>query len=293
MIPIAESLRERMFSAGLDPGTLPIPDGATHRFHVDGDKRGSQNGWYCFHADHPVNITFGTYKQPGVVHRWQAGTDGSELRYSPQVHPLEQLTVDHERIWTAAPPAQNKHPYLVRKGVSALGLRYHKGALLVPVRDIDGSLHGLQRIWPDGGKRFTPGTVKQGHFFLLGEVAPRIPAIICEGYATGATIHRATSYAVAIAFDAGNLLTVAQAIRAQFPDVPIIVAGDDDHSTEGNPGAAMATEAARAVGGLLVLPLFAGVRKPKDTDFNDLAQKEGIEAVRLQLSGMGGATCSR
>ncbi|WP_162604880.1 toprim domain-containing protein [Geomonas ferrireducens] len=240
-----------------------------------------------------MNATFGTYKKPGVIHRWQAGTDGSEFRYSPQVHPLEQLTVDHERIWTAAPPAQDKHPYLVRKGVSALGLRYHKGALLVPVRDIGGSLHGLQRIWPDGAKRFTPGTVKQGNFFLLGEIASREPVIICEGYATGATVHRATGNAVAIAFDAGNLLTVAQGIRAQFPDLPIIIAGDDDHATEDNPGAAMATEAARIVGGMLALPLFPGARGPKDSDFNDLAQKEGIEAVRLQLSGMGEATCSR
>jgi Uncharacterized protein conserved in bacteria len=288
----ADDARQAMCAAGLDPGTSLVPDGVTHRFHVDGDKRGSRNGWYCLHPDHPVNATFGTYKKPGVVHRWQAGTDGSEVHYPPQVRPLERLAVDHERIWLAASPAQDKHPYLVRKGVSAFGLRYHNGALLVPVRDIGGSLHGLQRIWPDGGKRFTPGTVKQGHFYLLGKIAPMEPAIICEGYATGATIHRSTGYAVAIAFDAGNLLAVAQAIRAQFPDVSIIIAGDDDHTTEGNPGATMATEAARAVGGLLALPLFPDTRGPKDSDFNDLAQKEGTDAVRLQLVKAGGATCS-
>jgi putative DNA primase/helicase len=285
------TLREQMQTAGLDPGVDPVPDGKTLRFHVCGDKRGSRNGWYCLHADHPVNATFGTYKQPGVIHRWQAGI-GVEVCHAPKGRtPSRRQGYDHGQTWAAATSAQGIHPYLTRKGVAAFGLRYHRGALLIPVRDIGGGLQGLQRIWPDGTKRFTPGTVKTSHFFMIGTISGCTIAV-CEGYATGATIHQATGRAVAVAFDAGNLQAVALAIRAKFPELEIIIAADDDHATEGNPGLTNATEAARAVGGLLVVPVFPCTRGPKDSDFNDLHQRAGLDAVRLQLSVVGEAICS-
>jgi putative DNA primase/helicase len=40
---------------------------------------------------------------------------------------------------------------------------------------------------------------------------------------TGASIHEATSLPVAIAFNAGNLLAVAKAMRVKFPDAKIIL----------------------------------------------------------------------
>jgi putative DNA primase/helicase len=51
----------------------------------------------------------------------------------------------------------------------------------------------------------------------------------------------------------------------------LLICGDDDHATEGNPGRAKAMEAAVRCGGDWVLPDFTGLpRGPKDTDFNDL-----------------------
>ena len=95
--------------------------------------------------------------------------------------------------------------------------------------------------------------------------------VVCEGYATGATLHEETGHAVAVAFNAANLLPVAQALRAKFPRIALVVASDDDWQTEGNPGLTAATEAARAIGGRLAVPDFTGYdRSNKDTDFNDL-----------------------
>ena len=45
-----------------------------------------------------------------------------------------------------------------------------------------------------------------------------------------------------------------------------------------------ATDAARAVGGLLAVPAFPGDRGPKDTDFNDLARLKGIETVKENVT---------
>jgi putative DNA primase/helicase len=48
-------------------------------------------------------------------------------------------------------------------------------------------------------------------------------------------------------------------MREKFSDLPLILCADDDRFTPGNPGLSKATEAARAVGGLLVMPEFMEV----------------------------------
>ena len=59
----------------------------------------------------------------------------------------------------------------------------------------------LQRIYPDGSKRFlVGGKVQCGHFVIHGPQEK--PIAICEGLATGASIHQATGWTVYVAFSA-------------------------------------------------------------------------------------------
>lgn len=170
--------------------------------------------------------------------------------------------------WASSKPAA-EHPYLTAKGVQAHGLRLDGRCLLVPLRDSTGTLQSLQTIGPDGEKRFLPGGRVKGCYHSIGKPGARL--VVAEGYATAATIHEDTGHAVAVAFNSGNLLNVAQALRAKYPEAVLVVATDDDWQTPGNPGLTAATEAARAVSGLLAVPDFKGLpRGPKDTDFNDL-----------------------
>src|SRR5690606_26632936 len=133
----------------------------------------------------------------------------------------------------------------------AYGLRQMRDALLVPVT-IGGELVGLQFIAPDGGKKFLTGTPKAGAFFEI-EAAPDAPDVtaIAEGYATAATIREATGWRVVVAFDAGNLAAVAKAVRAARPSTALVLAADNDHRTEGNPGLTKARTAAKAGGGIV------------------------------------------
>ena len=182
-------------------------------------------------------------------------------------------------LWSGASAQINGHPYLEKKGIKAHGIRRSADRLLIPVTDAAGTLHGIQAIGPDGAKRFNTGAALGGHFHLIGKPAGRF--YLCEGYATGATIHEATGAAVAVAFHAGNLKVVAQVLREAHPGTELMVCADDDRHTEGNPGVAHA-RAAAAAGGLVLVPRF---RRPGsgDTDFNDLARSEGLAAVRSQL----------
>ena len=85
-------------------------------------------------------------------------------------------------------------------------------------------------------------------------------------------------------FTCRNLEPVARAIRAKLPDARIVVCADDDYRTDGNPGVAHATAAARAVGGALALPHFGADRPDGATDFNDLARACGHEAVAAAVA---------
>jgi putative DNA primase/helicase len=129
--------------------------------------------------------------------------------------------------------------------------------LLVPARDAGGQLHTVQFIGADGSKRFLTGGRITGCYYSIGRV--RGAVLVVEGYATGASVFEATGHATAVAFNAGNLEPVARAIRAKFPKLHIVICGDNDSATQGNPGLSKATEAARAVGGFLAVPDFGGV----------------------------------
>jgi putative DNA primase/helicase len=182
------------------------------------------------------------------------------------------------RRWKAAQDCV-QHDYLSAKGVQSHGLRVEPaGSLIVPMRDTAGTLHGLQSIATDGDKRFMSGGRVKGCYHAIGR--PDATVIVCEGYATGASIHECSGLAVAVAFNAGNLEAVALALRAKYPVLSIVIAADDDHKTDGNPGTTKATAAAMAVGGAVAVPIFPADRPDKATDFNDLHQLAGVDSVR-------------
>ena len=168
----------------------------------------------------------------------------------------------------------------------------------------------LQTITPGGRKTYEPGTKKTGAAFLIGEqylkkivfdqwaagknpepllagldLEPRREILLAEGYATGATLFKATGLPVAVAFDAGNLKPVAEALKKQFPSADIVVCADNDHVNKVNVGLEKAQAAAQAVGGRVVFPEFTDEEKALGlTDFNDLAQARGTFAVTKMVS---------
>lgn len=171
-------------------------------------------------------------------------------------------------------------PYLQRKQVDAFGVRFDEDALAVPMRDADGKLWSLQTIKPDGSKRFLYNGRKKGCFHTIGEIGTK--AIIAEGYSTGASAHLATGLPVAVAFDAGNLEPVIEALKTKYPVLEIIIAGDDDRWKTPNTGRAKAEAAAQKYGCNAVFPTFENT-STKPTDFNDLQCLEGLEVVKAQL----------
>jgi phage/plasmid primase-like uncharacterized protein len=289
-----EEFRAAMRQAGLTPPEDIVP-GKWCRFPTNGDRDGETAGSCKLFADCQGGV-FGDFRT-GLKESWQARRekpstpaeraafrqrceDAHRERDADGAARREEGRKRAAARWIMGTPAPDDHPYLVRKGVKSHGLRIDRfQRLLVPILDDDGVLHGLQTIGQDGEKRYLPGSDITGRYFTIGEAMDG-PLCIAEGYATAATVHEATGHTVAVAFDCGNLLPAAKALRAKHPERHLIVCADDDIGVPGNPGLAKAREAADAVGALVAKPDFGEDRPADATDFNDLAALRGLDAVR-------------
>lgn len=279
-------------AAGLMPPEIVHADGQLHRFSPTG-KRSDFAGWYVLHEDGLPAGVFGCWRT-GLTETWcsraesiltqgerytmrQRVKDAKALRDAMLLQRRKEVQVKAVEQWEAAhSPAH--HPYLGAKDIQPYNLRADGSMLLVPMRDANGTVHSLQTIAPDGSKRFMAGGRVHGCYHSVG--SPNLAIVVGEGMATMHSLHAATGLAVAAAFSSSNLLPVAQALSRKFPALPIVLAADDDHATEGNPGLTAARAAALAVGGLLVVPQFPAGRPRKATDFNDLYSLAGADAVR-------------
>ncbi len=275
---------------GLVPEEI-LADGNLHRCPTEG-KPHKRNGAYIAHLDKPATLWWcnwetddqGTFcaeeKQTlsaSELSAWQERQQSIQRQREAECAKRHAEAAQQARQeWNVARTCDASHPYLRRKGIPALeGIRQSRdGALLIPVLDTANNLQSLQRIYPDGSKRFlVGGKVSDGRFIIQGQ--PEKPIAICEGFATGASIHLATGWTVYVAFSANNLATVAKSAKERFPDSSIIICGDNDET-----GRKKGEEAARLANAQLELPNFTS---GNGTDFNDLHQIEGIEAVRSQL----------
>ncbi|MBF0510160.1 MAG: toprim domain-containing protein [Deltaproteobacteria bacterium] len=105
-----------------------------------------------------------------------------------------------------------------------------------------------------------------------------------EGFATCASIAEATGGTVFVAFNANNLMAVAQIARREHPDAEIIICCDDDRFKPQNTGRTKGQEATKSIDrAKIVWPVFKNPES-KGTDFNDLAVEEGPEVVRRQIA---------
>ena len=297
----------QMLAAGLEPPPMPLDlSGRVRRFgpkkaqwyrlremRTDGGTFvvvGSFGNWRG-QERHRVDIDWqgiGELERQALHARRQAQ---AEADAQARAEAAAQAAMGAAELWANA-SRHGRSSYLERKAVEPEACRYLRdGSIIIPLLRYDQArehaLKAVQVIRPDGSKRFTRGFEKPGCCLRLGHVVVGEPILVCEGYATALTLRMAVQrrLPVVVALDAGNLLPVLKLLRDLHGQSRLLVCADDDWRTAGNPGREKAHKASRAVERCAYTwPIFrAGNRGPKDTDFNDLHQREGLNVVRRQL----------
>lgn len=295
-----EAFRQAMRAHGLDYAGPIHDDGKLHRFKPEGDK--SDCGWFKLYPPDPVAAgAFGCWKRqikekwhyenghrpdPATMRQMQERWRQIEVeRAKEESDRHERMSVRAAELMSLAMKCSGDHLYLDSKKVQPFGAIKETldGDLILPLVDAAGKLWSVQTIGPLGDKLFMPGGKVQGCMYWVNQRKSG-PLIICEGYATGASLFEASGFATVCALNCGNLLAVSRDLRSAYPDREILICADNDYKTGGNPGLTKGTAAATAIKCKVVIPQFpTGLDVPK-TDFNDLCVLEGgIAECRIQV----------
>jgi phage/plasmid primase-like uncharacterized protein len=243
---------QMMVDHGMPPLPVghPVLDGKAKRF---GPKKA---GWYILRemtlGSGRVVVTgaFGFFQGDNrntvpVTVDAEAMSDEDRAEYSRRQRLVEEAEVAKraEAVRLAAGRARDQwrnaggdaqaHPYVVRKQIEVDGLRVASdGNLLIPIQR-DGQLVGLQKIDAAGEKRYNANMDKAGASHMLGNPAGADIIGIGEGYATCSSartsVRSALDLPVAVAFDAGSIMGVAQRLRRDHPDAHLLFLADDDY----------------------------------------------------------------
>jgi putative DNA primase/helicase len=296
-----------------------VMDGEWHRVPVEGEHGNQKSGSYVgFLADpnrendRAAGLAT-NFKDGQGAHKWVATgaamsaeqradlaarmAQARAQRASDRRQAAEVAAKRAYGVWVNLPDGAKPQncPYLAAKGVEAHGVKVGSdGHLVVPQRDADGRLWGVQFCSAEG-KRYLKDNLHVGTMHViersgkgtLDAISPSMGGliVIAEGYATAATIFEATGRPVVVAFDAGNLRSVAEAVKEKHPARELLIAADNDHANKlGNVGMTKAEEVAKAIGALWTAPKFDDAEKAKGlTDFNDLAASRGKQAVQQAI----------
>jgi len=295
-----DSIRAALLEAGIEPANpdallsrLPDAEGRPVRFGTASKPR-SKNGWLIAYHDQglPFVVIAGDWST-GAEMKWIAGNadtmtpaerrelkrrmaEAKRAREEEQARQWEARAAAAARHWHSCSPADRLHPYLQRKGIQPHRARQKGRELVLLLADFTGKAWSLQTIDEAGDKRLMAGGKKAGKFIVVD--GPDYPArvLICEGWATGCTLAEIDPAALVLAaVDCGNLQAVTTGARNRWPDADLIVCGDDDRQTPGNPGAAAARAAALGAGARFALPEWPPAAPLQLSDFNDLHNWQG------------------
>lgn len=291
--------------------TFP-PRGIVH----DNFTRWGKNNRYWARAIED-GFVFGDYKE-GFSNSWFPISDNklsvSELKKRRLLLKIEREKLEKERLEGYLDTATqalleygdyssncSNSQYLKRKQINAFGTKfcpnhsyYKKPCLVIPAYDVDDKLWTLQYVFDEKcigngenkrDKTFFTGGKKQGNFYALGDVATALQIFVCEGFATAASVHIATGIVSIVAFDAGNIEHVIDALKLKYPDIEIVIAADDDRWKKQNTGRIAAEQAVLKHNVRFIPPVFKPeLNEQKPTDFNDLHVLQGLDEVKKQLN---------
>lgn len=284
--------------SGRKHGPCPVC-GGKDRFRFD-DKNG-RGTWFCSQCEPQSGgglLLLSRFINKTVMETAKELIGDDELK---TIAPKRVHIVDHDAVRAAnieqakkgaallmASAVMGKHVYMGDKGFEGEWLVngqpiYSKdgvipagGLLLVPVYKA-GELVNVQKITEDGVKRPLFGGDMQGVHHIIDGATKNIAVV--EGYATGVTVNKLTTFKTYVAFNTGNLEEAVRQVKIDYPESNIVVFGDHDEIDPAHnrrPGEYYANKAADPFAAVVALP-------PELGDWDDYRQKHGDDECKAAM----------
>ena len=281
--------------AGMSPPKTLAP-GRWARFAGVGKSNGNTAGFAYLFPDGEGGL-FGDFAS-GIKEAWQSERvrqmpEGDRIAWRRLVEEAQaeaerkqaeawaEAAIKAQGIVSTLPESSEGHKYLIRKHVKAYGLKEKNNALVMPLCDSSGQITTYQTITETGEKKLMYGGRMKGCAFAIKGKAS--PVYVCEGYATGATVHEATGCSVLVAVCASNIGPVVDSVLLRHNDTQVIIAADNDHSGQVNTGVVEAEKVKDRHPHVYVM-IPPAIPEANGADWNDYAVKHGIDAARRLLS---------
>lgn len=262
-----------------------------------------RNGWISFDELHPGFYVgcFGDWQKGEDAIQWSSWTDSGitdeersllkrkqkdrdkKIRDSAMREQVEKAAIVNQRF-SQMPPCTN-HGYSTKKKIGLYGdVRLtHDGAIAVPLVWTDGSIVAMQRIYPNGDKRFD-GVINGADVKPFAQILGENDHIyLVEGFSTGCSVHEATGKTVIIALTANRLKSIGKIVRSKVKKTPITIVADNDCHLQVNKGIKCAREAADAINADVIIPDIGD----EQMDANDVHCSYGLEVLKTILGADG------
>ncbi|HEF8491440.1 TPA: toprim domain-containing protein [Campylobacter jejuni] len=322
---ILSTFKYALEKQGLIIEGLPIMNGKIHRVKTTTDRGRETSGAYSgFLNEYPAG--FIQNFKTGIKENWKMPLENAKQNIithqalsqnfnnstndniKQEILELQQKTaLKIEEEYNQAHWAYSNHPYLKKKGFNEnFYLKQDKmGSLLIPLKDENGKLWSVQRIFPNGDKiigiiktkeekeqGIEYSAKKSGCFHIVGAKSLEHckEFIITEGFATAATIYKALNKPVIMGVDAGNLLKIVESLKNKFQNTPITLIADNDRKRElkglSNVGVESAKEIQQKFSDIkVIIPKISDQEAEQGmSDFNDIYLKKGLDEVKKQLN---------
>ncbi|MBX0795107.1 toprim domain-containing protein, partial [Campylobacter jejuni] len=319
------AFKSALENQGLIIDGLPIMDGKIHRAKTATDKGREMSGAYSgFLNGYPAG--FIQNFKTGIKENWKMQLEKNyknkiknpqelfkqtkkeqELRENEILILQEKTALKIEEEYNNAKWANSNHPYLKKKGFNEnFYLKQdNRGSLLIPLKDENGKIWSVQRIFPNGDKII--GIIKSkeekeqgieyyakktGCFHIIGAKSLEYckEFIITEGFATAATIYKALNKPIIMGVDAGNLSKIVEILKDKFQNIPITLIADNDKKRELKGLSNIGIESVKEIKEKfldikVIIPKISDEEaKQGMSDFNDIFLAKGLDEVKKQLN---------
>lgn len=271
---------------GLEIEGIPILDRQFHRVKHNGskDKRGFYTGTII---NDIIYCTYGTWDDRGNDQKYCSLGSSSEAinEHVFQKIALERKIEQESGYKKASEKAQeiiaksefkNFHLYCERKKIKQpyCVMVDSENRLIIPIISPEAEYTSIQYISEDGEKKFLyGGRIKDCCHIIKGD---NKTVYICEGWATGQSIHQATGSRVLVAFSEGNLENIVKVAIEKYPQAKFVVCADNDHKKDKNVGLERGKKIKEKYNNIS-LKYPSGI---KGTDFNDMLIEKGEEFLK-------------